>query len=190
MARVKGLKDIHIAMLLTDTEAGATYEVPKKLERSIKASLKPKASQVKNYSDDSVEEVINSFDSVDVEIEVNTLSIESRAILQGAKLVKGVLLEKASDIAPTVALGFKAKKSNGKYMYVWLYKGTFELCEDTYETEEEKVKTQTAKLKATFYAREFDEAYKLIADEDATGYLPATGTEWFTKVAEQPKETI
>ena len=186
MARVKGLKDIHIAMLMADVSTGTTYELPTKLERSIKASLKPKASQVKNYSDDAVEEVINSFDSVDVEIEVNTLSIESRAILQGATIVKGVLVEKKTDIAPTLALGFMAKKSNGKYMYVWLYKGTFELCEDTYETEEEKTKTQTAKLKATFYAREYDDAYRIIADEDATGYLPTTGTEWFTKVAEQP----
>lgn len=186
MARVKGLKDIHIAMLIEDAVTGTTYATPTKLERSIKASLKPKSSQMKLYSDDSVEEVINTFDSIEVEIEVNTLTIESRAILQGATVVKGVLVEKKTDVAPTVALGFKAKKSNSKYMYVWLYKGTFELMEDEFETEEDTTKTQTAKLKATFYAREFDGAYRLLCDEDATGYVALTGTEWFTAVQEQP----
>lgn len=186
MSRLVGLKDITIAQLLTDTSVGATYEAPTKLERSISAKLKPKASQIKLYSDDGVEEVINTFDSIDVEIELNQLTIESRAILQGSKIVKGVLVEKKSDIAPTLALGFKAKKSNGKYMFVWLYKGSFELCEDNFDTEEDKLKSQTAKLKATFYAREFDGAYRLIAEEDAIGFEPTTATGWFTEVQDQP----
>lgn len=188
MSRFVGLKDITIAMLLADNGSLTTYEAPTKLERSIKASLKPKASQKKLYSDDTVEEVINTFDSIDVEIELNQLTIASRAILQGATVVKGVLVEKSTDIAPTLALGFKAKKSNGKYVYVWLYKGTFELCEDTFETAEDTLKDQTATLKATFYSRDYDGAYRLIADEDAVGFLPITATEWFTEVQELPTE--
>jgi len=186
MRRV-GLRDITIALLTADTvDVLTTYEAPTKLERSIKAQLTPKSSQVKLYSDDSVEEVINAFDSIDVEIELNQLTIESRAILQGATVVKGVLIEKKTDIAPTLAMGFKSKKTNGKYMYVWLYKGSFSLSEDTFETEEVDVKDQTAKLKATFYAREYDGAYRVMADEDATSYEATTGTEWFTSVSEQP----
>jgi len=65
---------------------------------------------------------------------------------------------------------------------VWLYKGSFSLSEDTFETEEVDVKDQTAKLKATFYAREYDGAYRVIADEDAASYEATTGTEWFTTV--------
>lgn len=186
MSRQIGLKDIMIAELLTDTSTGATYETPSKLERSIKATLKPKTSQTKLYSDDSMEEVINTFDSIDVEIELNQLTIESRALLQGAKIVKGVLLETKNDIAPTLALGFKSKKTNGKYMFVWLYKGSFELTEDTFETEEDKPKASTAKLKGTFYAREFDGAFRLIAHEDAVGVEPAFISAFFTEVAEQP----
>jgi len=186
MRRV-GLKDITIALLTADTvDTLTTYEAPTKLERSIKAQLTPKSTQVKLYSDDSVEEVINAFDSIDVEIELNQLTLKSRSMLQGSSLVKGVLVEKKTDIAPTLALGFKSKKSNGKYMYVWLYKGSFSLSEDTFETEEVDVKDQTAKLKATFYAREYDGAYRTFADEDEEGYEPTTGTAWFTAVAEQP----
>lgn len=187
MARQIGLKDITIAKLLTDVSGGATtYETPTKLERSIKATLKPKTTQTKLYSDDSVEEVLNTFDSIDVEIELNQLTLESRALLQGAKVVKGVLLETKDDIPPVVALGFKSKKTNGKYKYIWLYKGTFEMTEDSFDTEEDKPKPSTAKLKGTFYARESDGAYRLITDEDATGIEPAFITTFFDAVAEQP----
>ena len=43
---------------------------------------------------------------MDVEIEVNQLSLESRAKLQGSKVVKCVLIENKDDIASTLALGF------------------------------------------------------------------------------------
>lgn len=189
MARQIGLKDIHIALLTKDDSTSVTYETPVKLERSISAKITPKTASEKLYSDDAVEEVINSFDSIDVEIELNQLSIESRTKLQGAKVVKGVLLETKDDIAPTLALGFKSKKSNGKYRYVWLYKGSFDLVADEYNTEEDKVKSQTAKLKGTFYARENDGAYRLIADEDATGIDTTMISAWFTTVQEQPTVT-
>jgi phi13 family phage major tail protein len=185
--RQVGLKDITIAKLLTDVAGGTTtYDTPKKLERSIKASVQPKSNQLKTYSDDNVEEVLNTFDSIDVEIELNQLSLESRALLQGAKVVKGVLLETKNDIAPVVALGFKSKKTNGKYRYVWLYKGSFELCSDEYDTEEDQPKPSTATLKGTFYARESDGAFRLIADEDEVGIDAATITGWFTAVPNQP----
>lgn len=185
-----GLKDIHIAVLTKDDNEGVTYEVPTKLERSISAKISPKTSSEKFYSDDSVEEVVNAFDSIDVEIELNQLSIASRALLQGAKVVKGVLVETKNDVAPVLALGFKSKKSNKKYRYVWLYKGSFELTEDEYATEEDKANGKTAKLKGTFYARENDGAYRLMADEDETEIDKATIDGWFTKVAEQPTSTL
>ena len=93
MARQIGLKDIHIALLTDDDSLGATYETPVKLERAVSAKLSPKVNSENIYSDDAVEDVIASFDSVEVEIELNQLSLSSRAKLQGAKGVKGVLIE-------------------------------------------------------------------------------------------------
>jgi phi13 family phage major tail protein len=77
---------------------------------------------------------------------VNQFSLASRAKLQGAKVIKGVLIENKDDIPPTIALGFKFKKNNGKYRYVWLLKGKFELATDEYDTEVEKPMAQSAKL--------------------------------------------
>lgn len=190
MSRQIGLKQFTIALLKTDDATGVTYDTPITLERAISAKISPKQNSEKQYSDDNMEEIISSFDSIDVEIEVNQLSLTSRALLQGAKVVKGVLLETKNDIAPVIALGFKSKKSNGKYRYVWLYKGSFELTEDDYETEEDKPKAQTAKLKGTFYARENDGAFRIILDEDEIDADATTLTGWFTAVPKQPTATV
>ncbi|GAA0778355.1 hypothetical protein GCM10008908_35150 [Clostridium subterminale] len=92
MARQVGLKDIHIAILKTDDAIGTTYDTPIKLERAISVKLSPKSNSDNIYSDDAVEDIITAFEGVDVEIEVNQLSLTSRAELQGSKVVKGVLI--------------------------------------------------------------------------------------------------
>ena len=189
MARQIGLKDIHIALLTSDDNTEAAYEAPVKLERAVSAKLSPKVNSENIYSDDSVEDVIASFDSVEVEIELNQLSLTSRAKLQGAKVIKGVLIEGKDDLAPTLALGFKSKKHNGKYRYVWLLKGKFELAGDEYDTEAEKPQPKSSKLKGTFYSRDFDGNFRFIADEDEPLIDTAIITAWFTAVPDEPVPT-
>ncbi|OOM75500.1 major tail protein [Clostridium sp. BL-8] len=190
MPRIKGLKDISFAKLLTDVAGKeATYDTVKKYERSVTAKITPKSESETEYSDDNVEEVVNQFSQIDVEIELNMISTQTRAFLQGSKVVNGILIESKDDVAPYVAMIFKAKKSNGKYRYVCLYKGKFELSEDNYETEADKIKTQTASLKATFMAREFDGNYRLMADEDTEDIVAADLEKWFTAVPTVPIET-
>lgn len=186
MPRQIGLRDIHIAILTSDDGLGTVYDVPVKLERAISAKLSPKSNSENIYSDDSVEDIITAFEGVDVEIEVNQLSLTSRVMLQGAKVVKGVLIENKDDIPPTLALGFKSKKNNGKYRYVWLLKGKFELATDEYDTEAEKPKAQSSKLKGNFYSRESDGNYRFICDEDAEGVDVTIINGWFTAIPAEP----
>jgi len=189
MARQIGLRDIHIAMVTSDDSTETVYATPVKLERAISAKISPKSNSDNIYSDDSVEDIITAFEGVDVEIEVNQLALETRARLQGAKVVKGVLIENKDDIAPTLALGFKSKKSNKKYRYVWLLKGKFELTADEYDTEAEKPKAQSAKLKGKFYPREHDGNYRFIADEDSIAVDATIISSWFTAVPDEPVTT-
>ena len=182
MPRQTGLKNVYIALVTKDDETGCTYGIPEKLERGLKATLKPKNTSTKLYSDDAVEEILNAFDSVDVSIELNQLSLASRARLQGARVVKGQLVESRNDIAPTLALGFQSKKSNGAQRFVWLLKGSFQTTDDGYETEADKIKDQTASLAGTFYARNYDGNYRMIADSDAPNVDTAVIAAWFTSV--------
>jgi len=111
MPRQIGLKDIHIATVTKDDGTGATYGVPEKLERAVSAKISPKVNSENIYSDDIVEDVISAFDSVEVEIELNQLSLTSRATLQGAKVVKGVLIESKDDSTTNYCHGIQIKES-------------------------------------------------------------------------------
>ncbi len=186
MARQIGLRDIYVAKVTKDDGTGATYDTPAKLERAISAKLTPKTSSENIYSDDSVEDVILAFEGVDVEIEVNQLTLTSRALLQGAKVVDGVLIENKNDLAPTLAFGFRSKKSNGNYRYVWLLKGKFEITADEYDTEAEKPQPKSAKLKGSFFSRDYDGNFRFIADDDEVGIDPAIIAGWFTAVPDEP----
>lgn len=186
MARQIGLEDFHIAKITTDTASETIYETPKMLERAVKAKISPKQSTQNFYSNNSMEGQAVVFDSVEVEIELNQLSLESRALLQGATVVKGALIEKSTDIAPVVGLGFKSKKADGEYRYVWLYKGRFEITEDENETSSSSINAKTATLKGTFYPRQSDKAWRLIADTDIVDVDTTMITNWFTAVQNQP----
>lgn len=100
-----------------------------------------------------------------------------------------MLIENKDDIPPTIALGFKSKKTNGKFRYVWLLKGKFELSSDEYDTEAEKPNPKSAKLSGKFYARDFDGNYRFIVDEDGTGVDASIVSGWFTEVPDEPEIT-
>lgn len=187
MSRQIGLKEFTICKITTAADGAITYGEAKVLERAVSAKITPKTSSDKVYSDDALEEIIATFDSIDVEIEVNNLSIESRAELQGAKMAHGVIVESTEDVAPEIALGFKSKKSNGEYRYIWLLKGKFELTEDQYETVADKPKVQSGTLKGTFGPNK-DGQFRIMADSDAKvetadkTKLDALITGWFNGV--------
>lgn len=187
--RRKALKDIFIAVVTENSATSYKAETPIKLGRSISAKVTVKKSVEKTRSDDSVEEVIESDEGTEIEFDVNKLSMEQKAILRGATLKNGMLIYNKDDQAKEVAIGWRAKNTNGKYEFVWHYCGKFNggWTED-YETEQDKIKTQTAKMKGTFYAREkdgnthveVDESYLIDSNSDAKSAIES----WFTQVPE------
>jgi phi13 family phage major tail protein len=182
-----GLKDIHIALITSDSDGVETvYAAPIKIAGAIAAKITKNTNEEVLYSDDSVEDTLTNFDSIDIEVEVSALDMASRAKIQGSKYVKGALAESKGDIPPDLALGFRAKKGNGKYRYVWLLKGKFKPVDDEYATSEDKAKPQTAKLKGKFVSRLFDGNHQLIADEDSVGIEAGLIAGWFTAVPDVP----
>lgn len=193
-SRRMGLRDISAALVTTNTiEEYAATQI-KKLARSISAKVTEKKKVEKLYSDDGTEEVIETLESVEVEIELNDLSPEQEALLKGCTYDNGFLIDNQDDMANEIALGWRAKRTDKKYEFVWLYCGKF--CEggtETYETMEEKLKTQTPKLKGTFYPRQKDgnwrvrvnESYLLQEHTDAKSVIQS----WFSKVQEPVKKS-
>lgn len=176
MSRQIGLDKFTVAILTKDDKTTITYEEPKTLARAISATVTRNATSDKIFSDDSLEDVINNFNSVDVELNVNDLTLEMRALIQGAHFKEGVLVESKEDIIPEIALGFRSKKTTGHYRYIWLLKGKFNLPEDGFETTSDKITPQTLTINASFGSRDHDGKHIILADEDEAKGTGGTGS--------------
>jgi phi13 family phage major tail protein len=179
---VIGLRSVVYATLLTDPEDGsaATYAAIKKLSGAIAAKVNPNSSSETLFADDGPYETASTIGKIGLELQLADLPLEVQADIFGHTLgADGILIRKAGDVPPWLAVGFKTLKSNGKYRFTWLAKGKFSLSEQNNETKGDKVNFQTPTTTGSFVKRECDDEWERHADEDATGYLPATGTNWF-----------
>jgi len=178
-----GFKDLHYALLTVDDDIAIDYSIPIKIAGAIDAKISPKVSTKTLFADDGPDEVSSTLGEIDVEIQVKDLPLDAQAALLGHTVTGGVLTKNSGDIAPYLALGFKSKKTNGKYRYVWLLKGKFHLQEQEYKTQEDTPEFQTPSIKATFVKRQHDGDWQKIADEDHPDYTAEIGANWFTAVS-------
>lgn len=178
MAKV-GLSRFHYAKLTKDDITGVSYSEPVAVPKLKTVSIKTSADTVTDYADNGPSDVASSLGEITVEIELSELPLKVQADLLGHTIDKGVMVQKADDTAPMVAIGFVGLKSNGKKRYVWMLKGQFQIPDDDYKTKGEKVEFQSQKISGKFVIRDYDGAYKKTADEDAEGYVETTGQNWF-----------
>lgn len=192
-SRRMGLRDISIALVTENTTSSYKTDAVKKLARSISAKVTEKKKVDKIYSDDGTEDVIETLESIEIEIELNDLSPEQESLLRGCKYENGFLIDNQDDMANEIAIGWRAKRTDKKYEFVWNYCGKFnEGTSDNYETQQDKLKTQTPKLKGTFYPRAKDGDWRVRVNES---YLEEKHTDaktaiksWFDKVQEPVKK--
>lgn len=181
MAKI-GLSNFYYALNTEDTTAGVTYASPKKIAGLISADVKAGSDTATLFADNGPAETATALGEITVDIELKDFLLEDQAALLGHEIVAGVMESNADDVAPYVAIMFESLKSNGKRRFVKLLKGSFAEPDDTNKTKEDKISFQTQKISGKFIIREFDGAWKRTTDEDAVGYLPATGTAWYTTV--------
>lgn len=200
-SRLCGLKDIYIANV--ETNDGEIYlaGTPTKLAKSLSAKITDKFTQEKIFSDDSVEEIVEQYEGSEIDFVVNTLAPQDYAALYENIYKHGYLLKSSDDEAKEIAIGWRAKKRNGKYEFTWYYCGKLERADMNYETQEDKIKTQTAGLKGSFYARkkedtiegkkknlyaiQVDEGNLLTEDVNAIKAIK----DWFAEVQEYTPDT-
>jgi phi13 family phage major tail protein len=193
-----GLRDLHYIKLKTDNDAGVEYDYglsgtdkPVNIAGAINARISPSSNTATLYADDGPDEVATALGEIAVEIVAKDLSLDVQADLLGHTVTSGVMYRSADDVAPYVAIGFKSLKSNGKYRYVWLYKGKFDLPEQEYKTKEDTPEFQTPTITGTFVKRIYDGAWQAIVDEDdLDSESPEIDLDtWFDEVYEASDET-
>jgi len=176
------------------TEAPATgeetYGTPVVLAKAISAELSVELAEATLYADDGPSEVIKEFKGGKLALGVDDIGKIAAETLTGATTdSKGVLVSASEDSGQTVAIGFRAKKGNGKYRYFWLYKVKFAVPSDSLATKGDSITFQTPKIEGTVMRRNKLDGngkhpWKAEATEGDAGVDASVITAWYTKVYE------
>lgn len=113
-AQRQSLRNIHYAILTSDTPEGAAYETPQPLVGAISASISPTTNQEKLWADDGVFDIASQLGDITLELELAALPMKAQAVLLGHKYEHGVMVQNASDEAPYVAIGFMSQPQRSR----------------------------------------------------------------------------
>ena len=181
-----GLRDLYYA-ICTEADGVETYGTPKRMAEAMTADLSVKTADGSLYADDTLSESVTEFASGTLKLGIKELAPEVTAEVLGQEVDQNKVVGAGKDDEPPyVAVGFRAKKKNGEFRYVWLLKAKFKIPSEKYETKGESIKFNTPDIEADFTARKKDGRWK--ADFVGTEESDAAKT-WFTAVPE-PAATI
>lgn len=185
-----GLDKLYYAKITEDANGNETYETPKQLAKAIKADLSVELAEAILYADDGAAEIVKEFKSGKLSLEVNDIGALAAEDLTGAKLDDNkVLISASEDGGDAVAIGFRAKKANGKYRYFWLFRVKFGIPETNLQTKGDNITFQTPTIEGTVMRRnkvdgKGQHPWKAEVNEDDSGVETSTITGWFTEVYE------
>lgn len=121
-----GLDKLYYAKITEAEDGEETYGTPEILAKAISAELSVELAEATLYADDGASEVVKDFKSGKLTLGVDDIGITAAQDLTGAAADdNGVLISAGENIAPPVAIGFRALRANGKYRYFWLYRVIF-----------------------------------------------------------------
>ena len=111
-----GLDRLYYAKI-TENDAGEeTYGTPSQLAKAISADLSVELAEATLYADDGASEIVKEFKSGTLSLGIDDIGSTAASDLTGATIDKNkVLISASEDGGDPVAVGFRAKKSNGKY---------------------------------------------------------------------------
>lgn len=149
-----GLDSLYYAKITEDAFGNETYGTPKVLAKAMKADLSIEYSEGSLFADDAMTENIKEFKSGKLSLGVKDLGNEVAADLTGARVdSNGVLIDRGEDSAEPVAVGFRAKKPNGKYRYFWLYRVKFAVPPTSLATKGDSIAFTTPTIEGTIMTR-------------------------------------
>lgn len=176
-----GLRDLYRAPITIGDAGKEEYGSPVRMAKAISAELSVEVAEAILYADDGADEVVKEFVSGELTLNVNDLLPADLAALLGQTQDDDkVLYASENDDPPYMAIGFRAKKANGQYKYIWLYKVKFAIPSENYQTKGDSIEFTTPEIVGQFIKRS-DGLWKAehVAKPD-----DAIASGWFTSVRE------
>ena len=185
-----GLDKLFYAKITEDQDGNETYATPTPLAKAMTADLSVELAEATLYADDGAAEIVKEFKSGTLSLGIDDLGATIASDLTGATIDSdGVIISAAEDGGDPVAVGFRAKKANGKYKYYWLYRVKFGIPATNLATKGDSITFSTPTIEGTIMRRNKADGagkhpWKAEATEGDTKVSAAIISNWYQEVYE------
>ena len=185
-----GLDKLYYAKITEAENGEETYEKPVQLAKAMSADLSVELAEATLYADDGAAEIVKEFKSGKLTLGVDDIGSTVASDLSGATIdANGVIVSASEDGGTPVAVGFRAKKSNGKYRYFWLYRVKFGIPAANMATKGDSITFSTPTIEGTILRRNKPDTrgkhpWKAEVTEGDTSVTEETIVNWYNDVYE------
>ena len=190
-----GLDKLFYAPITEAANGDETYGTPVQLAKAISADLSVELAEATLYADDGASEVVKEFKSGTLSLGVDDIGASVAAALTGITIDRNkVIISTSEDTPLPVAVGFRAKRSNGKYRYFWLYRVKFGIPATNLATKGDSITFNTPTIEGTVMRRNKEDSkgnhpWKAEVTDGESGVAATTITNWYKNVYEPPYST-
>lgn len=190
-----GLDSLYYAKITEDANGDETYSSPIKLAKAMTAELSVELAEATLFADDGASEIVKEFKSGTISLRIDDIGVTAAQDLTGAKIDNNhVVVSTSDDSCEPVAIGFRAKKSNGKYRYYWLYRVKFGIPGASLQTKGDSITFSTPTIEGTVMRRNKvdglnNHPWKSEVNEDDSSVSSSTISGWFSEVYEPDFES-
>ena len=185
-----GLDKLYYAPITENANGEETYGTPVQLAKAISADLSVELAEATLYADDGASEVVKEFKSGTLSLGVDDIGASVAAALTGVTIDRNkVIISTSEDSTAPVAVGFRAKRANGKYRYFWLYRVKFGIPATTLATKGDSITFNTPTIEGTVMRRNKEDSngnhpWKAEVTDGDTGVSASTINGWYSAVYE------
>ena len=185
-----GLDKLYYAKITEDENGNETYATPVQLAKAMNADLSVELAEATLYADDGAAEIVKEFKNGTLSLGVDEVGASVASDLTGATIdANGVVVSTSEDGGDPVAVGFRAKKSNGKYKYYWLYRVKFGIPATNLATKGDSITFSTPTIEGTILRRNKVDGngkhpWKAEVTEGDSAVTADTITNWYKEVYE------
>ena len=185
-----GLDKLYYAKITEDENGNETYATPVQLAKAMNADLSVELAEATLYADDGAAEIVKEFKNGTLSLGVDDVGASVASDLTGATIdANGVVVSTSEDGGDPVAVGFRAKKSNGKYKYYWLYRVKFGIPATNLATKGDSIPFSTPTIEGTILRRNKVDGngkhpWKAEVTEGDSAVTADTITNWYKEVYE------
>lgn len=185
-----GLDKLYYAKITEDENGNETYATPVQLAKAMNADLSVELAEATLYADDGAAEIVKEFKNGTLSLGVDDVGAAVASDLTGATIdANGVVVSTSEDGGDPVAVCFRAKKSNGKYKYYWLYRVKFGIPATNLATKGDSITFSTPTIEGTILRRNKVDGngkhpWKAEVTEGDSAVTADTITNWYKEVYE------